>query len=87
MLEPGATEVLLAGKPMLIPCARHVVVKAASNAATVNFMVSGDWGKLRVFWLFIKEHLSKNNFAIVIDGDVITFLFCQCPADVDDYRF
>lgn len=39
MLEPGATEVLLAGNPMSIPCARDVVVKAASNAATVNFMV------------------------------------------------
>ena len=37
--EPGETEVSLAGEPILIPCAKHVVVKAASNAATVNFMV------------------------------------------------
>ena len=29
----------LAGKPMLTFCAKHVVVKAASNAAIVNFMV------------------------------------------------
>ena len=37
-LEPGETEVPLAGEPMSTPCAKHVVVKAASNAATVNFM-------------------------------------------------
>jgi hypothetical protein len=39
ILEPAETEVSLAGNPILIPCAKHVVVKAASNAATVNFMV------------------------------------------------
>ena len=39
ILEPGETEVSLAGKPILILCAKHVVVKAASNAATVSFMV------------------------------------------------
>lgn len=38
-LEPGETEVPLAGKPMLTPCAKQVVVKAASIAAIVNFMV------------------------------------------------
>ena len=41
MLEPGETEVPLAGKPILTPCEKHVVAKAASSAATltVNFIV------------------------------------------------
>lgn len=39
-LEPGVTEVPLAGEPISILCAKHAVVKAASKAATVNFMAS-----------------------------------------------
>ena len=37
--EPAETEVSLAGASILIFCPKHVVVKAASNAATVGFMV------------------------------------------------
>ena len=39
MLEPGVTAVPLAGEPMSILCAKQAVVRVASNAATVNFMV------------------------------------------------
>ena len=39
MFEPGETEVPLAGKPMLTPCAKHVVAKAASKAATENLIL------------------------------------------------
>ena len=36
MLEPRETEVPLVGEPMMTPCAKQVVAKAASNAATVT---------------------------------------------------
>ena len=38
-LEPGETEVPLAGEPMSTLCEKHVVTKAERKAATVNFMV------------------------------------------------
>ena len=38
-VEPGVTEVPLAGEPISIVCEKHAVVKAASNATTVNFMI------------------------------------------------
>ena len=78
MLEPGETEVQLAGKPMLTPCAKDVVVKAASNATIVNFMVLvaiGESSALRACRLFIKKCLDKNNI----------LSRRSCHADVD-YR-
>ena len=36
---PGMIVVPLGGEVMLIVCAKHVVAKAASSAATVNFIV------------------------------------------------
>ena len=47
-LEPKATGVPLVGKPMLTNCAKHVVVKVASNAAIVNFMVVAIRGSLEL---------------------------------------
>lgn len=55
MLEPGEIEEPFAGKPMLTPCAKHVVAKEASNAATVNFMStssSGDWRKHQRLFIY-----------------------------------
>ena len=76
---------------MWTPCAKHVVVKAASNAAiaSVNFMVVAIGESLELIeTLYItKKQTDKNN--IDIEGDVITFLFFKArglPADVDDYR-
>lgn len=80
---------------MLIPCARHVVVKAASIAAIVNFMVVvaiEESLALSACWFFIYMNLDKNNIAAICDHDDITFLFCQleersardCLGIVDD---
>ena len=76
-LEPGETEEQLAGKPMLTPCAKHVVAKAASNAATAsaNFIVVAIGESLELVGsLCIKSWISHSVKARV------------CPADVDDYR-
>jgi hypothetical protein len=72
MLEPGETEVPLVGKPMLILCAKHVVVKAASNAAIVNFIVLVAIGESLQLLPLYKENLDASEHRI--DGDVITFL-------------
>ena len=63
-LEPGETKELLGGKPMWTCCAKHVVVKAASNAAidNVKFMIVAIEEISEFTDSFIlKKSLDKNN--------------------------
>jgi hypothetical protein len=55
MLEPGVTVVPLLGESMLASCATHAVVKAASKAASVNFMVVVIGEKLELIGSLCKE--------------------------------
>ena len=66
----------LAGKPMLTPCAKHVVAKAASKAATENLILVVAIGDSLEFVGSLYKKLDKpENNIIAIDSQVIAFLF------------
>lgn len=81
-LDPGETEVPLAGKPILTRCAEHVVVKAANNAAIagVNFIVVVESLNL-IDSLYIYNVWKRLTSTLSIEGDDGAFLFCQACQD------